>query len=362
MAYYLHIIPNWLELIALAFCIGVLVCGLWIVPSQGDAGAALHKHPATRLRRSFGAGITALFACVIAVVLVRASEMGGRPILEAFPLIPTVVLKTHFGRAWLTRLVGIILLGILLRFDRYFPASSKMLFLMLGISVVISATESATGHAADAGDFSVAEIMDWLHLYAASVWGGGLMVLSFAIFPGLAGPAEPTLFAGIAGRFSRIAGLAVGLVAITAIYNGLSYVGNVEALWKSVYGWAVITKVFLFFLLINLGGFNRYVSVPLLQEWAGASQESRTVLTRIVLRLFPGLALGGSGQRIAARFIRGVKMEAILTILLLLCAALLRHEIPARHLSHMRHQGGMMHSMPHMGGSTPADHPDHQTP
>jgi putative copper resistance protein D len=357
IAYYIHVIPGWIELISLAFCVGVLVCSLWVVPFASHSWGASLGNAAERLRRSFGVAIVVLLVCNIVVLLVRTSEMGGRGISETFPLLCTVALKTHFGRAWLTRVVAVVLLYVLLRSMRPFPSSRALLVFMLGLTVVISATASATGHASDAGDFSVPEIMDWLHLFAASVWGGGLIVLSFVVLPVLAGSPEPKVFAAVSKRFSRIAGPAVGVVAATALYNGFSYVGSIEALWKAVYGWSVMTKIFLFFLLVNLGGLHRYVNVPLLQEWAGASPESRGILTRVAVRLFPGFTRGG-GQKTASRFVRGVRAEALLIILVLLCAALLRHEIPARHLSHVGHVhigGAPMHMD---GGGTMHNHAD----
>jgi putative copper export protein len=210
-------------------------------------------------------------------------------------------------------------------------------------------TASASGHASDAGDLSLPEIMDWLHLLAASAWGGGLMVLSASVLPDLTGRKEPTpaLIAIVVGKFSEMAGLAVGIVAITALYNAWKYVGSINALLGAPYGWTVIAKIVLFLVLINLGAFNRYVNVPLLQEWAGASAEGRGIFTRIALQFFPRFQLGGNGGRIASRFMRSVKVEAILIIGVLLCAALLRHEIPARHISHLGHTGGEGHSMPH---------------
>jgi len=120
----------------------------------------------------------------------------------------------------------------------------------------------------------------------------------------------------------------------------------------------VVAKIVLLLVLINLGAFNRYVSVPLLQEWAGIFAEGRGFFTRIAVRVFPRLELKKDGYQIALRFMRIVRVEAVLIIALLLCAALLRHEIPARHLAHMGH-GAANH--PNAGGSVDhhMDHHDH---
>ena len=146
------------------------------------------------------------------------------------------------------------------------------------------------------------------------------------------------MIADIARRFSRIAGIAVGIIAITALYNAWAFVGSFEAIWTSPYGWTVFAKVILFSLLISLGAFNRYVSVPLLLEWGGTSRTGRGMITRAASHLFSRYFRNPDGLQIALRFKRNVKVEAMLMLGVLLCAAMLRHEIPALHHSHIEHE------------------------
>lgn len=356
---YLHVIPGWLELISLAFCIGVFVCRLWVFPPPADKKSDLNENLLAGMWRWVAVAVSVMIVCTISNLFVRAVEMSGSPVLSIFPVLPTVIFRTHFGSVWIIRLSSEVLSLVSLKVFRRYRDSRIFLVVTLCLMVVISATESASGHASDAGDFSLPEIADWIHLLAASVWGGGLFALSLFILRGIAGATEPhpTLIAGVASRFSRIAGFAVGLVAISAIYNGLSYVDGPEALWKSPYGLTVTAKIVLFLLLLNLGAFNRYVSVPLLQEWAGASAKDRGVFTRAAIRVFPRIRMEGSGHRVAMRFLRSVKFEAVLIMAVMLCAALLRHEIPARHLSHMGHADGKPMHM-HQGGDTRPSAPD----
>src|SRR5437763_1681807 len=46
-------------------------------------------------------------------------------------------------------------------------------------------------------------------------------------------------------------------------------VGTVRALWATPYGRTVLAKLFLVGLMLLLGAVNHYLSVPLLQQWAG---------------------------------------------------------------------------------------------
>ncbi|MDA8103835.1 MAG: CopD family protein [Nitrospiraceae bacterium] len=345
----LHVIPGWFELISLAFCIGVLVCRIWVFPPSADT-ASTHGDWLAGMWRWFGIGVGVMIACTTSNLFVRAVEMSGLSFFSVFPILPVVLFRTHFGRVWIIRIAAEILLLISLKVFGQRRDSRVFLVFMLVLAGTVAATESASGHSSDAGDFSLPEITDLLHLLAISIWGGGLLVLSIFLLPEIVKPDDDRTAprgAGIALRFSRIAGFAVGIVAITALYNGYLYVGSFEALWKSTYGLIVIAKTGLFLLLVNFGAFNRYVSVPLLQEWAGASPQGRGVITRTAFRLFPRLQLEGNGGRVASRFMRSVKVEAVLIVVLLLCAALLRHEVPAIHLHHMGHADGKpMHMHP----------------
>ena len=334
----IHVIPEWGELISLAFCIGTLVCIFWVLPRYHLSGMWM----------LFGICIAVILASGIANILMRSMEMSGRPFLEIYSVLPIVLFRTHYGHVWLVRIAVLILFTIMLAAGGRSRDSRIFQLIMLAFALVISMTLSASGHASDAGDFSINEMMDWLHLVAVSVWGGGLFVLSIVILPRLIEPddRQEVLIADVARRFSRMAGIAVGIVAITALYNFVVYVGSFEALVMTPYGLTIIAKIILLFILVNFGAFNRYVSVPLLQEWAGASPEGRGTITRILLRFYPRFQLDGSGCRVASRFMRSVRTEAALIACVLLCAAMLRQEIPARHLAHMQHSGKEMSSQP----------------
>lgn len=334
----MHFIPEWLELVSLAFCFGVIACRLWFFTPQTQTEFAYQGDFVPRMWTLFCYGLAVIMAGSTVELLVRTAEITGRPFPAFFPVLPTVLFRTHYGCVWLVRIGALILLAMSKAATRYRDSRTFLIF-MLFLALMVSLSASASGHASDAGDLSVPEIMDWLHLLAACLWGGGLIVLSVSVLPNLIGRGELSapLIARVAGRFSAMAGIAVGIIAVTAIYNLWYYVRIPEALWKTPYGLAVLAKIILFSILINLGGLNRYVGVPLLQEWAGSSAQSRGVFTRLALRFFPRFELNGNGERIALRFMRSVRVEAFLIVIVLLCAALLRHEIPARHLAHMGH-------------------------
>ena len=186
-------------------------------------------------------------------------------------------------------------------------------------------------------------------------------MLSLVVLPDLVKPGDSLSpqIAGVARRFSRIAGIAVGIVSLTALYNAWLGVASFDNLWKLPYGWTVLVKIFLFIVLLQLGALNRYVNVPLLQEWGGIPSGHKGPLDRIAAKFFSLFLRDKKGYPVAVRFKRSVRIEACLMIVVLLCAALLRHEVPARHAFHLQHMGGHGDSPQHHGADAPHTHRDH---
>jgi putative copper export protein len=209
---------------------------------------------------------------------------------------------------------------------------------MLGAVVVVAFTRSASGHAADAGDFKLPELMDWLHLIVASFWGGGLIVLSTVVLPiAIKRPDQGRiLIANIARRFSTLAGATLAGVLMTGTYNAWFEVRSFQVLWETPYGRTLIAKLLLVLALIILGASNRYISVPLLEQWVGRPLPKRgTIYNLLVARYLTFIQRKPDGTHVACRFVRKVGIEAILIVGILMCAALLQHEVPARHSLHL---------------------------
>jgi copper resistance protein D len=347
----IHSMPLWVELISIAFCTGILVFSLFILPDAENADPRLRN----RLWLLFFVSVAASMVGSVIDLLLRVGEMSGETVISSFPMVPSVLFKTHSGCVWLIRIACLVLM-LVTGTIRKIRDTRLVLIVLFCLDTIIAFTDSASGHAADKGDFSLAEIMDWLHLLSALVWGGGLIALSVVILPHMVKKDDHASqsLAKVATRFSRIAGIAVGIIAFTALYQAWVNAGSIEALLKSLYGRTVIAKTVLFFLLLGLGAFNRYISVPRLQEWAGITATNRGIISRLVVPVLLSTARDLKGRLLALQFMRNVKVEALLAVGILLCAALLRHEIPARHFSHLEH----MHSA---GQLTSPEHVEHMS-
>ncbi|MBF0506564.1 MAG: CopD family protein [Nitrospirae bacterium] len=358
---FIHIIPAWVELIALAFCTGALVCRLLVLEPSHTAAIPYYKNLLVSMWRLLFVALTAMTIVSIVDLLTRTAEMSGLTFRASFPLLPTVISKTHYGYFWLMGMVTLILLWIAWCLSRRYRDSRKLSGFMLCLAAVFAFSLSATGHASDKGDFSVAEMTDWFHLIAASVWGGGLMVLSTVVLPQLVKPdnRQKAIIADVAGRFSRIAGISVGVVIITASYNSWYFVGSLTEFGSTPYGLAAAVKIILLCFLLFLGAFNRYINVALLQQWAGRHPEKRDFISSPALNIYGRLKQSRDGRLVAFRFLSCVTVEALLIVSVLLFAAFLRHEVPSRHMAHQGHSGEGMSSHPSNDGNDGMQHHGH---
>lgn len=339
---FIHSIPNAFDLLALTTCIGALGCRIWVVQlTDKTMGSPYSEALLTNLWRLIGACIAVLVFSSALLLLSRTAEMSGLPITAILPIVPTVLFKTHYGKIWLVRVVAVALLCIGWWRGRRHLDSLFISVFMVGAGALIAVTRSASGHAADAGDLSLPELMDWLHLMAVSVWGGGMIVLSTVVLPTVLKLPEQrqTLVTDIALRFSTLAGIAVGTIVVTATYNAWLQVGSFHGLWETPYGQLVIVKILLLFALVILGASNRYISIPLLQQLTGRPLVSQGFLHGLLS--LPYLNPFRHKQelvRVVHWFMQKVWAEVLLVIVVLICTALLIHETPARHLSHTGHE------------------------
>src|SRR5271169_6547672 len=103
-----HCMPLWIELTSIAFCTGTLVFFLWVIPAAAYPDSSIRNRLWLLFTISVAVGMT---GSVIDLIL-RVAEMSWETVLSSFPLVPSVLLKTHSGRVWLIRIVSLLFLLI----------------------------------------------------------------------------------------------------------------------------------------------------------------------------------------------------------------------------------------------------------
>lgn len=335
-------LPAWLDLLALATCLGTLSCRLWVLPPPsmlaGTVDSTVFLAPLWRL---LALGLAGLTASSVGTLLGRAMSMSGLALPEALPVLPKVLFHTHYGRMWLIRFVVLAALWMGWWAGRQHLQGRAIAGLILLGGSLIALTRSVSGHAADWGDLTRPELIDWLHLLAASIWGGGLLSLASVVLPAARSVAaqQRTLIADIARRFSVLAGITLIVTLPTGLYNAWLQVGSLQALWGTPYGRALLAKLLLLLPLLTLGASNHYVTVPLLQRWAGRPLPPPQLLHLARARRFLAVDRRKSRKaRLVQQLTCKVGAEIIILAGVLLCTAFLVQGVPARH-GHLARSG-----------------------
>ena len=328
-------VPNALDLLALTTGIGTLACRLYVI-HPAPTGPLDMQPLLTRLWRLFLVCLIVLVPSSAVGLIQRACEMSGTPLGEVFAVLPVVLFSTHYGHAWLIRIAALAVLWIAWWLGRQRLHSRTPSNFMLAGALILGMTRSASGHGADEGDFSLPELMDWIHLLAASLWSGSLVAFAAVIFPAWLRYGKPHAgqIAGIAQRFSALAGIALAAVLLTGLYNFWFEARTVSALWTTRYGNILGVKLALVLALIVLGASNRYLVVPLLRRMADHPQGGDEVSKRFTLHGYRVSREKPDAPGVLRRFARTVTVEVILMAGVLVCTALLLHETPARHQAH----------------------------
>jgi putative copper resistance protein D len=314
-------VVQWWSLIAVAALLGAIMLDLAVLPQTAPELGAERRGLGRWIRLS---AVMVLLASV-ATLMIRATTMaGGRPGL-AFTALPVIVTRTHFGAIWCARLLAASALLVVwsLRFR-----SAR--FVGLALALGIAATTSLTGHAADAGAVTLRVFADWVHVASSAIWIGGLFGLS-AIVLRAAGSWPADVVGAVAGRFSRLAGVCLAFVLLTAIYNAWVQIPFVSALWTTTYGRVLIAKIVVVVIVIAIGALNRFTILPGLADSRGGLGYRIFRLARFLTRR-PGAAVAGSPRR---RFARYVGVEAAVGVVVFVCTAILTESTPPRHEAHM---------------------------
>ncbi len=121
------------------------------------------------------------------------------------------------------------------------------------LSVAILGTFAVGSHAAGVVGSGWAILGDFIHLAAAAIWLGGLYLLAYLCWQlRLPATTDAALLGQLIRRFSIVATLAVFVLTVTGFFSSLVQLETVNLLWRSPYGWLLLTKIGIVLLLLSL--------------------------------------------------------------------------------------------------------------
>lgn len=213
-----------------------------------------------RARRLVWAGWGAATGGAVLGLLLQGPYASGSGLLDLFDLTALqTTLGTTYGRMLCGRLVLLGALAVLtvrmLREPEQVPerarARDEDLAAICGLGVL--ATYGGVGHAAAGSQPTLALLSDTTHLAAASLWLGGLVLLTACLLPSR----RTAELAEALPRFSRLALGAVTVLVGTGLYQAWREVWPVPALWETGYGQLLIAKVSVVAAIVAVAWFSR---------------------------------------------------------------------------------------------------------
>jgi putative copper resistance protein D len=260
--------------------------------------------------------LAAVLASGVAVLAHQAALAEGRLAAAAdVRALGRLLVETQGGAIWLARHGLVLLLAAFVMLparaqdglDWIAARSHAALFAVVALALLAMA-----GHAAAVEpDTSLAIAVDAVHLGAAGVWIGSLLPLALLLRAAGGEPgADARPFAVLAiRRFSRIALVAVVVLAVTGVANAWTHVADVAGLIGTAHGRFLLGKIAFFAAVIAVASVNRRRLLPQL------SADAATV--------------GRPAMRRLARF---MTLEASLALAALVLVAAMTMTPPARHL------------------------------
>jgi copper transport protein len=279
-----HVV-RWLYFLGLALLVGGVGFRL-LVLGRGPPPAAI----ARRFYVVAGIGAVVVLEVGIAAFLLRAEDALQLPFERLlYGDLSPIAGGTRFGQAFIAMELGFAFVTAFL-YLAWLTDRTWLLWPALVLGVGFASGLSLSGHAATTS--RLAELADWVHLVAATLWVGGLVQLLAVVWP-----AAPQLRTGAFLRFSRYATVLVAALLAAGIYLSVLRLPRLADLWEASYGQILLVKLALVAAALAWGGVHHFLVRPRLER--------------------PG------SDRLVARLSRSLAGESAVAMAILLVAAIL---------------------------------------
>jgi copper transport protein len=249
-------VARWSLFVAVSVLVGGLAFRLLVLPGQVPPAVESRTHLVTTV---------AAFAAIdvgIAGLVLRSQNALQLPLVDLLygDLTPFAT-KTRFGIAWMVTTMGFAVCAALLllawTLDRV-----RLRWPTLVLGLVLLTAFSLSGHqATEPGSTFVGRLADWLHLAAAALWVGGLVMLATVVWR-----IAPELRRETFLRFGRIATALVAVLVLAGTVISIERLQAPSDLWESSYGRVLAVKLALAALALGWGGIHHVLVRPRIER------------------------------------------------------------------------------------------------
>ncbi|MFK4332690.1 MULTISPECIES: copper resistance CopC/CopD family protein [Bacillus] len=203
--------------------------------------------------------------------------------LEAFDpiLLKETLQLSVFGYVWITQMALISTLMIVTYFavKREKLSSFKVWSIPILLFIGLLVMKAFNSHAYGLKFKEIAVVMDFLHLFAASLWMGGLSSIVLLLRKE---DDKWTMYWDAIKRFSPWATGAVIVILLTGLFNSTFFIPTIHSLFDTKYGLALLAKILLFVCMGILGIIHYVKGRMRAQQRLGATVKVEFIIGIIV--------------------------------------------------------------------------------
>lgn len=257
---------RWAYFVALALLLGGLGFRLLVLPAT--VPAAVER----RFLAVAGIGAVGTIEAGIAAFVMRAEDALQLPFADLmYGDLSPLAYDTRFGLAFVAMSLGYALVAALLALAWLFDRR-ELLWAAFAVGLGFASGLSLSGHSAvEPNATRLAQLADWVHLSAAALWVGGLVLLA-----AVARAAPPELRRSAFLGFSRLATLLIGALVVAGVYLSVQRLPHLSDLWREGYGQVLLVKLALVSAALAWGALHHFVVRPRLARgaWSGGLRRS----------------------------------------------------------------------------------------
>ncbi len=287
-------VARWAVFVSLVLFVGVLGTRLVVLPRV--VPPALERR--VYLLATIGA-FAAIDAGIIAFVLRGANALQLPFVDLLYGDLSPFADETRFGTAFMVTTLGLAVCAALVMVA-WILDFGRLRWPVVVLGALLASGLSLSGHqATEPNATMLTELADWVHLLAALLWVGGLVLLAVCVWP-LAPSERRDAFL----RFSRLAIVLVGVIVVAGTYLGIVRLPELSDLWTTSYGQTLLLKIAIVCAALAWGGFHHLFVRPRLLRGDAPGGLRRSLLgessVAIAVLLVAAILVNGSPPPVEA--------------------------------------------------------------
>jgi len=252
---YLHVIMAVFDRLGLAVIYALALTSLWLAPT-------LSLSEGRRRFRLFAVAMLIILLTAGIDLVLRTAALADVGLRETWPYIFRVLDHSDYGHFWHWRIDLWWLLLLVALWIYATDWSNKAALFILFAVLATFLFESATSHAGENGLWTLANLVNTIHLASTAIWGGAVIVYALLVLPDLLRKRDTGRTRAAALRLSSLATAALALVILSGIFNTWRQLEHLADLWTSEYGQVLMIKLGLVAIMMAIGAMNRFRWVP----------------------------------------------------------------------------------------------------